>query len=470
MELIKQTSNFFSIKSMIQPHQIVGDLPESNIVYKNFLKIAWPSALESILVSLVSSVDTIMVGSLGDGAIAAVGITNQPKYILLAMVMSLNIGITALVARRKGEQDKNGANKTLRAGILLSAMLSFITALLGYIFAPQILLFTGAEASYFQYAIDYFQILMVSIFFTALNLTVNAAQRGIGKTKISMRTNITANVVNIIFDYLLINGIWIFPRLEVKGAAIATCLGAIAGCCMSFGSLLRKDTFLSLRNKINWKITNDILKPITKISGSAFIEQVFIRVGFLSYAIIVAKLGETAFATHLICMNILNLSFCFGDGFSIAASSLVGQNLGAKRSDMSIIYGKVGQRLAFIVSSLLVILFIGGRNLLVSLYTDSPEVIALGSGILIIIALTTHAQTSQVVISGCLRGAGDTLFVAITSMMSVTIIRPLLTFLLCFPVGLGLYGAWIALLVDQMFRLILNFARFTSGKWTKIIL
>ncbi len=468
MKLINQTINFFTVKGMIKPQLVTGDLPPSKIVYNKFFNVAWPSAIESLLVGLIGSVDTMMVGTLGKGAIAAVGITNQPKFILLAVIFSLNVGITAIVARRKGQQDREGANHTLRAGMILSALVSLTMSILGFIFAVPILKFAGAEASYLKDALDYFRVLMVSIFFTALNLTINAAQRGSGNTKISMRTNIVANIVNITFNYLLINGIGVFPALGVKGAAIATCLGAIAAGIMSVTTLLKSGAFLSLRSKASWRINHRVLEPITKVSGSAFVEQVFMRIGFFAYAIIVAKLGTTSYEAHLICINILNLSFCFGDGFSVAASSLVGQSLGAKRPDMAIIYGKAGQRLAFLISSMLFIFFITGRDFLVSLFTNDPAIITLGAGIMLIIAFTTHAQTSQVIISGCLRGAGDTVFVAITSMISVALIRPTLTWLLCFPLSFGLYGAWIALCGDQFLRLVLNFIRFSNGKWTKI--
>ncbi|MDF2588046.1 MAG: hypothetical protein K0S41_1887 [Anaerocolumna sp.] len=470
MSALKHAMNFFSVNGMIKSSLVSGELPSSTSVYKKFFDVAWPSALESLLVGLIGSVDTIMVGTIGEEAIAAVGITSQPKFILLAMIFSLNVGITAIVARRKGQNDRAGANHTLRVGIMLSATISFIMSIIGYTFAKPILIFAGAEASYLTDAINYFRILMISIFFTSVNITVNAAWRGSGKTKISMYTNIISNVVNIIFNYLLINGIAFFPKLGVKGAAIATSLGAIVACFVSISSLFRSDTFLSLRLKSSWKIHKNIINPIFKVSGSAFVEQVFMRIGFLAYAIIVTNLGTTPYATHVICMNILNLSFCFGDGFSIAASSLVGQSLGAKRPDMAIIYGKAGQRLSFLVSTILFMIFISGRNSLVSLFSQKPEIIALGAGIMVIIAFTTHAQTSQVVISGCLRGAGDTVFVAITSLISVAIIRPILTYVLCFPLSLGLYGAWIALFFDQIFRLTLNFLRFSNGKWTKIAL
>lgn len=468
MRLINQTVNFFTVKGMINPKLITGELPFTKDVYKNFINVAWPSAVESLLIALIGFVDTFMVGTLGDGAIAAVGITNQPKFILLSMIFSLNVGITAIVARRKGQNDREGANHTLRVGIILSSLISISMSILGFIFAAPVLKFAGAETSYLNQALGYFRVLMVSIFFTSLNLTINAAQRGCGNSKISMRTNIVSNVINIIFNILLVNGIGFFPKLGVRGSATATCIGAVIACIISITTLLKKDSFLSLRCKSSWKINHSVLEPVTKVSGSAFVEQVFMRIGFFAYAIIVARLGTTAYETHLICMNILNLSFCFGDGFSIAASSLVGQSLGGKRPDMAIIYGKVGQRLAFLVSTVLFILFVTKGDILVALFKDDPTIVALGAGIMIILAFTTHAQTSQVVISGCLRGAGDTVFVAITSMISVAAIRPFLTWLLCFPLSLGLYGAWIALCGDQFLRFALNFLRFSNGKWTKI--
>ncbi len=463
-------NRFLSVKGMLKSHQIIGDLPSSRIAYSNFYKIAWPSALEALLVALVGAVDTIMVGTLGEGAIAAVGITTQPKFILLAIIFSLNTGITAVTARRKGQDNRTDANRCVRAGILFSLCGSLLMALLGALFAKPILLFAGADHTYLAEAMDYFKILMFSLPFQALNLTINAAQRGCGKTKISMYSNIISNLINIPFNFLLINGIGIFPRLEVKGAAIATLMGAIAAFVISSSTLLRKNGYLSFHHKAGWAIREDITNAIFKVSSSAFVEQVFMRIGFLAYAAIVARLGTTQYATHLICMNILTLSFCFGDGLSIAASALVGQNLGAKRPDLSIIYGKTGQRLAFMISCVIFLIFLFGRTFLVSLFSDEAVIITLGANVMILAALGTHLQTSQVVLSGCLRGAGDTGYVAITSLISVALVRPLLTYLLCFPAGLGVYGAWVALLVDQFFRFVSSYYRFSGGKWTTISL
>lgn len=459
---------FFSVSHMLKPSQKIGNIPDSKTVYQNFFQIAWPSAVESTLVGLVGAIDTMMVGGIGTAAIAAVGITNQPKFILLAAINSLNVGVTAIVARRKGENNQESANSCLRQCLLLSAFISIFMAVMGFLYASEILIFAGAEADYLDYAVSYFRILMVSIFFQAINLTINAAQRGAGNTRISMRTNVTGNIVNVIFNYLLINGVWFFPKLGVQGAAIATVLGAFVACCMSVATLLKRGSFLSFHTIGRWKLSKALLLLLFSISGSALIEQVFMRIGFFTYAKLVAALGTTAYATHLICMNILSLSFNFADGFGVAASSLMGQSLGAKRPDMATLYVKAGQRIVFCISAVLCVCFITGRYFLVSLFSQEAEVIELGAIIVLFIAGITWLQTSQVIISGSLRGAGDTRFVALSSLISVTLFRPFLAWLFCYPLGFGLIGAWFSLFADQGIRLILNFWRFSTGKWASI--
>lgn len=458
-----------SIRFMLRESQKTSHaLPASKEVYQTQFRMSWPCALESVLVSLIGSIDTMMVGSIGPHAIAAVGITNQPKFILLALIFSLNTGVTAIVARRKGANDYEGANRCLRQCLIISLLMSIVMGIIGISFARPIMEFAGAGSDIIEEAVSYFQILMISIVFTSLSLTINAAQRGVGNTKISMRTNVGANIFNVIFNFLLINGVWIFPEMGVSGAAVATVIGNLVGCMMSFASLLHRAEFLELRAKVSWKFDRKTMLSILSISGSAMVEQVFMRIGFFTYAKIVASLGTVAFATHQICMNIINISFAFGDGLGVAASSLVGQSLGAKRPDMAIIYGKAGQRMAFVISTALFFLFLFGGRFLVSLFSADEQVLVLGAQILIIIACTTHFQTSAVVFSGCLRGAGDTKFVAVVSFISIGIIRPVLSYLLCTPLGLGLIGAWIGLLVDQFLRFTMNMVRFKGGKWTKI--
>lgn len=458
----------YSVSNMIKKQDIIGEVPDTRQVYKNAIDMAWPSAIEAVLVGLVSSIDIMMVGSLGASAIAAVGITNQPKFILLAIIFSLNVGVTAIVARRRGEKDREGANRCLRQALVICLMLSAILSVIGFTYARPLLLFAGAQADVIDYAVTYFRIIAIGNFFTSVSLTINAAQRGSGNTKISMRTNIVANIVNLTFNFLLINGHFGFPKLGVAGAAIATLLGNIVAFLMSLRSITKADGFLHIKFKSDWKLDKETVKSIMSISSSSFVEQICMRVGFLVTTMLVASLGTIAFATHQICMNIVNLSFTFGDGLGIGASALVGQNLGAKRPDLATIYSKTIQRIALTVGAILFILFIGGRYFLVGLFTNDNSIILMGGKIMIIMAMMSPVQTVSVVIGGTLRGAGDTKFVAYSSLISIGIVRPLTTWLFCYPLGFGILGAWFSFMTDQCLRLLINSWRFKTGKWTKI--
>ena len=458
----------FSTKYMVKEKDRIGELPSSKEAYQKTFHLAWPSMTESVLVCLTGAVDTMMVGSISPQAISAVGITNQPKFILLALIFSLNVGITAVIARRKGENNKDGANRCLKQTLLISTILAILLFGIGNLIAEPLLRFAGAGNDIISDAVLYFRIIMVGIFFNSIGLAINAAQRGVGNTRISMTTNLTANVVNVIFNYFLINGIWIFPKWGVAGAAVATALGNFVAFLMALYSIIPKDRYISLFSKSSWKFDKQTMASVTKVASSACAEQVAMRIGFFLYAKIVAGLGTIPFATHQVCMSIMSISFGFGDGFSVAAATLVGQSLGAKRPDKARIYGSICQRMALIISTGLFIAFILWRKPIVGLFTKDATIIEQGAIIMIIMAFTTHAQTSQVIITGCLRGAGDALHVALTSLLSIGIVRPLLTWLLCYPIGWHLPGAWIGVMLDQYLRLIINYIHFAKGKWTKI--
>lgn len=460
--------NFFRWQGMVKPSQICGEIPDNKSIYKRTYQIAWPSAVESVLIALIGAVDLMMVGSLGSASIAAVGITNQPKFLILATILALNTGVTVLVSRRKGAGLRADANVYLRQAVLLSVTLSLLLSICGAVFAPQILSFAGATSDYLELSVTYFRIIMIGNFFYCVGLTITAAQRGIGNTRISMVTNIAANLVNLVLNALLINGLFFFPKLGVAGAAIATAIGNIVSFVIAVYSVTHKDGFLQLKLRESWLPEREAIRDLYNISWSAFVEQIFLRIGFLMYAKAVAGLGTVAFAAHQIVMNIMSISFSVGDGLSIANTSLVGQSLGANRPDLAIVYGKVSQRigliLAIIVSASITIF----RAQLMGLFSNEAAVIIAGETPLIILSVTVLFQIVQVIIVGSLRGAGDVKFVALLMFVSVTIIRPGLTWILCYPLEMGLAGAWLSVLLDQFTRYLVSYWRFREARWTRI--
>jgi len=453
---------------MIKDSMKVGEIPSTHAVYKRTLKMAVPATTETVLVGIMGIVDTIMVGTISTAAIAAVGITNQPRFLVLSLIIALNTGVTAIVARRKGEGDVASAQSSLKQAIILSFIFSLMLTVSAYLFARPLLSFAGAGSDIIDDSVTFFRITMLSIPFTSLSMTIIAAQRGAGNTRISMWVNIIANAVKIVFSFLLIGGHLGFPMLGIRGAAIGTIIGFVVALVMSIYSVSGKSSELDILSLKGWRFTKQTLHGFTNVGSGALVEQLFMRFGFFMFVKVVAGLGTMAITIHHICMNIVMLSFCFADGLGIASATLVGQSLGAKRPDMAMIYGKVCQRIGLTLSTIMSFVFIFGRRGLIGMFTSEPEIITTGSYLILILAVITFAQISQFIISGALRGAGDAKYVAFVAFVTIGILRPGLAWVFAFPMGLGLIGIWFAFLADQAIRLALNYARFATAKWVNI--
>lgn len=443
---------------------------ENKSYVRETFQMAWPSVLESFFVALVGMVDSLMVSSIGAYAVAAVGLTTQPKFIGLAMFIAANVAISAIVARRKGQQDRYGANQAMVVALLFVIVAGVAVSGLVVAFAEPIIRLCGSNADTHESAVSYFQIIMGGMMFNIISLALNAAQRGAGKTKIAMKTNITANVVNVIGNYLLIGGNLGFPKLGVEGAAIATVFGTMVACGMSIASVCSKDSFVSisyiLKHKI--KLALDPMRSIFRIGSSIFVEQILIRCGFMAVAVMTAKLGTDAFAAHQVGMNVMSLSFSFGDGMQVAAVALIGRSLGEEKPELAKTYGHICQRMGAGISLVLAVIYLVGGKALFRLYFEEPHIIAMGEEIMRVVIVIVILQVSQVIYMGCLRGAGDVLFTTVASTISVTVIRTISSYVFCYVLGMGLIGIWFGIVADQFCRFLLTRWRFRSGVWTKV--
>ena len=433
--------------------------------------VAWPSVVESLLVALVSLVDTMMVSSLGEAAIAAVGLTMQPKFISLCVFFALNTAISSIVARRRGQNDRESANKVFRAVLLIAFILTIVISAVGIAFADPILKLVGSYPDTHEMSVDYFRIITAGLFFNCMTMMISGAQRGAGNTRISMTTNVASNIVNVIFNYLLIEGHLGFPSLGVSGAAIATVIGSVVGFAIAVKSVLHRDGFVYLFHKSTKREFLDHLSAISlwKITATSFLEQILLRIGFLIYAIIVANLGTKMFAAHNIGMNFMNLSFSIGQGLSVAAITLVGQALGREDRKEAKDSAAMCQKIGFGFSCFFAVLFLTMGKTFFSFFSDDPEILGYGVTIFRYMTLIVMLQISTFIYTGALRSAGDNKMTTLISFISVTIIRPLFGFIFVTWLGMGIGGAWLGILADQSMRFVLTMARFRSGKWLEII-
>ena len=444
------------------------ELPSFIQIFISILKVSVPAALETLLIGVIGLIDTMMVGSKGTEALAAVSICQQPTFIVLAAAFGLSAGITAVIARRKGENNQTDARTTMRQAIIISSIVGLAFSVLGIILARPFLIVTGAKEDTIDLAVSYFRIVNISTVFNYVRLGICAGLRAEGNTKITLLVNVIANLVNVFLNYCLINGNLGFPSLGVSGAAIATSIGNFVAFLVCVLILRFRKGFVKISKGDSWKFDKKTSKNLIHVSTPAFVEQIFMRIGFYIIAVIVNNLGTEVVAMNAIISGCITLSFNITDGFSIGAAQLVGSSLGANKPNLSFAYARLCQITSFILGLGMIALIFFFRVPVSHLFSTDEAVIEGASSILKMAVFVVLPQSLQWVTTGALRGAGDVSYTAKTSMLSVAIIRPVASFILCYPLGLGLLGSWIGMFVDQTIRFVLNNARLCGLKWADI--
>lgn len=453
-------------------------LPEGvshGMLFGDILRIAWPSFLELLLTQLTSMADQMMVGNLpgelGVQALSAVGITILPKFLMMTMVSALNVGSTAVAARYRGMGDQDRGNEVLRQSLVLNLFLSILFMGVGLVLAPSLMRLNGGAGlsdEAFNFAVTYFRIQMYGFIPLCLTFTVTALLRGIGDTRNPFYYNTMANVINVVFNYLLIFGHFGFPRLEVAGASLATVIGQTAAFFVAMGLILNKKRYLHLDTRTKFRFEPVIISNIVRIGIPSMAEQLIMRIGIILYNRTVTNLGDVAYATHQICSNIQTMSFMVGQAFANAATTLVGQSLGRRRYDAAMQYSRHTEVVGVIVSLFLGFGLIFFGSFVVSLYNQTPEIVSLGGQLLIMVGIIQPLQAIQFILTGALRGAGDTKFSAFSMLVTVLILRSGLAALLVTYFKMGLIGAWYAMVADQIVRDLMILLYFRSGRWSRI--
>ena len=444
-------------------------------VLRDVVVIALPSLVELVLTQLTGIADQIMVGRLpgreGVLALSAVGLAAQPKFLLMTMIQALNVGATALIARFRGQQDRAKANRVFSQAIALNLIISTVFMLLGIVLAEPLIRFMSGEGKLeeatIKAGVDYFLIQMYGFIPLCVGFTITASLRGIGETKLPLFYNSLANVINLFFNYVMIYGRLGCPKLGVVGASIATVIGQTAAFVIAMAVVFDKKRYINLRIKEKFRFDLPLIRSLASIGVPSMIEQLLLRAGIIIYTRTVAGLGEVMYATHQVLMSVQAMTFMIGQAFANAATTLMGQSLGKRRYDMAAVYMRRTRMIGILSGALLGALAILLRRELIAVFNDTPEVIETGAGILFLLAFSQPFQSDQFIVSGGLRGAGDTRYTAVVIAVTVLGVRSGLGLLAVKVFNWGLWGAWIALMADQLLRSALMALRYRSGKWKK---
>ncbi len=453
---------------------------------KVILWLAWPLFLEQILSTLVSFADTAMVGSLGATATASVSISNSFVFLLNGAVMALGVGITAYVARSVGAKDYEAAKAYIRHALLLLLLVGLPIALVPVILYRQIPIWMGASEDFLGLAQEYLLITSVFRIFTMAMMVLGAVLRGRGDTKTPLRINTVVNLINIMGNYLLIHDPhtihitldflhidWAIPMwgagLGVKGAALSTGFSwLLGGTALAATLFLKKDpTQISLRD--SYKPDMGIIRRVVKLSIPAMLERICMSLSGIVVTKSIATLGTAAVAANAVYSTAESLSFMPAFAFATAATTLVGQALGAQKPQLAKRYAwnTVGVGVGVMLLAGLGLFFFA--NPLVRIINSDPAVVVLAERCLRTVAFVQPIQVIAWVLAGALRGAGDTKWPFYITAAGNWFIRALGAMLCIRVFHLGLPEAVICMCVDQAVRSACMYLRFRTGKWMHVI-
>ncbi len=445
------------------------------------LKLSWPAILEQIAFTVLNFSDTAMVGVLGATSTAAVGIVSPILWLTNGLIAALSVGLSVQVAHAIGAEDYQHSQRVIRQSMGFSLLFGAILSLLCLVLTPVLPTLLGAEPEVAPLARSYLWVVSFSMLFNSVEVVFAAILRCMGNTRAPMFANMTAILLNVVLNFLFIypsrTVLWMGREFfipgcgfGVAGAALGTVIsiaiagvlvvGTIASGRVGEGLALRWEGFWAL-----FRLDGDILMRCAHLGVPVALERATMALGQIVYIRIVASMGTVAVAAHHLANQAESLSYLPAFGFSIAATTLVGQAVGARLKDEAKNFGRIAANMGLICMTFTGLLLFTLSAPLISLFTRDTEVIALGSRLLKIVAFAQPPQALAIIYAGAMRGAGDSRWPFYINLVGVWGIRVLFASIFTFAMGLGLEWVWVAMLMDICFRGVVCRRRFVSQRW-----
>ena len=428
------------------------------------LLLAVPMVLEMVMESVFAVVDVYWVASLGAPAVAAVGLTESVLSLMYAVAMGLSMAATAVVSRRIGEKDPDGAARAAVQAVAVAAAASIPFAVVGIWYSDGLLALMGADAETAAVGAGYMAWMLGGNAVIMLLFVLNAVFRGAGDAAIAMRVLWLANGINLILDPMLIFGWGPFPELGVTGAAVATNIGRGIAVLVQLAVLLRGSQHLRVLAR-HLRLQADVMGRIVRTSLGGIAQFAVATTSWVFLVRIVAEFGASSLAGYTIAIRIFLFTLLPAWGLANAAATLVGQNLGAgkpERAERSVwIAGWVTTVLLGLVS----VAYVVWDDALVRLFTDEPDVVATGAECLRVLAYGYVIFAWAMVIPQAFNGAGDTLTPTWINLACFWALQVPVAWALAFPLGLGELGVYLSITIANLAAALLAAVLFRRGTW-----
>ncbi len=428
------------------------------------LLLAIPMVLEMVLESLFAVVDVFWVGRLGADAVATVGLTESLLSLVFAVGLGLSLSTTAMVARRIGEKDPNGAAVAGVQAIVIGLAVSLAIGLPCFFFAPRLLQLMGASPQVVAVGSSYARIALGGSGAILMLFLNNAIFRGAGDAAIAMRLLWVSNIINLVLDPCLIFGLGPFPKLGVTGAALATFTGRSIGVGYQFYRLLRgSERIRILRQHI--RINLSVLLRLVRVSLTGILQFAIAHTSWIGLVRIVSIFGSAALAGYTIAIRIVIFIILPSWGLSNAAATLVGQNLGAKqpqRAETSV--WRTGFYNMIFLGAIGVI-FVVFAEPIVRLFTHDPQVVPLAASCLRIISYGNIGYAYGMVMLQAFNGAGDTITPTIVNFFGFWLLEIPLAWFMAIPMRMQAKGAYFSIVVAEAAIAAVSIVLFKRGYW-----
>lgn len=430
------------------------------------LLLSVPMVLEMLMESVFAVVDVFFVARLGSDAVATVGLTESMLTLVYALAMGLSIGATAMVARRIGEGDREGAARAAVQALILGVIVAVLLGLAGVVLAPHLLALMGASPGVIEQGTNYTRVMLGGSITILLLFLINAVFRGAGDAAIAMRVLWLANLINIVLGPCLIFGLGPFPELGVAGAATATTIGRGTGALYAFTRLLRPGGRINLSRR-HFRLEPALLLRLLRLSASGTF-QVFIGMAsWIGLIRILSSFGSDALAGYTIGIRVIIFALLPSWGMSNAAATMVGQALGAGKPERAerAVWIAGFYNMCFLGAVGLVFVLFAER--ITGLFTSDPAIHAYATDCLRVVAYGFLFYAYGMVITQSFNGAGDTFTPTVINLFVFWLWEIPLAYVLAIHFGLGPHGVFLAITIAFSTLAVVSAAVFRRGRWKR---
>lgn len=446
---------------------------ERSLLRREVLRQAWPVVLQNMLHMMMLIVDTVMIGGLGDGALAAMGVAGPLNHLMTSILSALAVGTVVTVARAWGEGVREKQEGEAAAAIAAALAVGVAATLAGVFLLPALAgLYPVKDApEVLGTARTFLRIQGAVQLFYCVYLAATGIYRAAGRTAFPMLATLGANGLNILLNWVFIYGHWGAPKMGVTGASLATGISLVAECLVIAGALFLPRSPIRLRLSGFRTLSGAAVARLVRVSLPAAAEPALLQAGMLLYYKVIAELGLVPVAAHRAAIAVESLTFMPGWGFAVAGSAVVGQFLGAGRPDKAEAGFRESARFAVTLMSAIGVCFFFVSEPLVRLFLRGADIgptASLAAACLAISAFEQPFMGLSMALGGALRGAGDTRSPVWVGAIGVWAVRVPLAWALAFPAGLGLKGIWMTMVADWAVRSAIFSVLWRRGRWKSI--